>query len=463
MKTAVPFPQKPLDALRLHLFRRRDATGAGPAGARRPERAGAPAAVDPAPAADLSCLWVARSDPFPMDSGDNLYTAMLVDAFAGAGVDVTCVGLRRSRREDDGWGGAAGSVRFHPVPGTPYPLWRAVLSRKPQVMAKFRTRAYRRELRRLLAARAWDVVVIDQYGMGWALDAIDRLAAATGRRPVVVHVAHDHEASLTMDIARNSTADPLTRLMLYLNAWKTATTEGDLVERCDLLTVITPEDRARFLAATPGKPHVVLTPGYAGSSVDDRVITPEIPRRAIILGSFKWTAKMMNLQEFVAAADPVFARAGAELQVVGSVDPRLVEAMRPGLRATTFTGFVPDARPYLLNARIGVVPERTGGGFKLKLLDYLFHGLPIAAIDNATAGLPADMLDAMLRFDDLPALAQGVVAAMDDLPRLNDLQRRALERGRAAFAWTDRGTALRRAVEGCRVPSGAQQAGAPRR
>ena len=124
-----------------------------------------------------------------------------------------------------------------------------------------------------------------------------------------------------------------------------------------------------------------------------------------------------------------------------------LEAMRPGLRATTFTGFVPDARPHLLNARIGVVPERTGGGFKLKLLDYLFHGLPTAVVDNATAGWPADMLDMLLRFHDLPALARGIVAAIDDLPRLNDLQRRALESGRTAFAWPDRGIALRQAVE----------------
>ena len=93
------------------------------------------------------------------------------------------------------------------------------------------------------------------------------------------------------------------------------------------------------------------------------------------------------------------------------------------------------------------MPERTGGGFKLKLLDYLFHGLPTAVVDNATAGWPADMLDMLLRFHDLPALARGIVAAIDDLPRLNDLQRRALESGRAAFAWPDRGTALRQAIE----------------
>jgi polysaccharide biosynthesis protein PslH len=399
----------------------------------------------PAAGADLSCLWLARCDPFPMDSGDNMYTGMLVEALAAAGVTVTFVGLRRSRT-GDGWGGSGAAVRFHPVPGSPNPLWRAVLSRRPQVAAKFRTRSYRRELERLLTERRWDAIVIDQYGMGWTLEAIERAFAGDATRPVVVHVAHDHEATLTRDIARNSTADPLTRLMLHLNAWKTAVAEGGLVERCDLLTAITPEDRDRFLAAAPGKPHVVLTPGYAGPRIAGREITADVPRRAVILGSFTWTAKVMNLREFLAVADPLFAAAGAELRVVGTVDPRVAEALRPGLHATRLTGYVADPTPELLGARIGIVPERTGGGFKLKLLDYLFHGLPIAAVAHATAGWPAEMADALLRYDDLPSLARGVVEALDDLPRLNALQRRALAGG-AAFAWPDRGTALRHAIE----------------
>ena len=36
------------------------------------------------------------------------------------------------------------------------------------------------------------------------------------------------------------------------------------------------------------------------------------------------------------------------------------------------------------------MPEELGGGFKLKALDYVFHGLPLAILDDSAAGLPLD-------------------------------------------------------------------------
>src|SRR3546814_14578581 len=83
-----------------------------------------------------------------------------------------------------------------------------------------------------------------------------------------------------------------------------------------------------------------MPPGYDGRRVAERRITGEIPRRAIIVGSFQWIAKQMSLRDFVMAADPLFAAAGAELEIVGSGDPRFFEGLRAGLRATPLVGRV---------------------------------------------------------------------------------------------------------------------------
>ena len=49
----------------------------------------------------------------------------------------------------------------------------------------------------------------------------------------------------------------------------------------------------------------------------------------------------MNLAEFVDAADPMFADAGAELQAVGSAEESFLEQLRQRTVATRFTGTVP--------------------------------------------------------------------------------------------------------------------------
>jgi hypothetical protein len=91
---------------------------------------------------------------------------------------------------------------------------------------------------------------------------------------------------------------------------------------------------------------------------------------------------------------------------------------------------------------MGLVVEETGGGFKLKTLDYVFNRMPIAAIRGSMAGLPLVAGLHYLSFESMRELAQGVVAAIDDIERLNSLQQAAYEKCDTAFDWRDRGRTL---------------------
>jgi hypothetical protein len=91
---------------------------------------------------------------------------------------------------------------------------------------------------------------------------------------------------------------------------------------------------------------------------------------------------------------------------------------------------------------MGIVPERTGGGFKLKTLDYIFNRIPIAALNGSTAGLPLMPGRHYLSFPSIPELAQGVAVAIDNFELLNNLQETAYAECRARFDWADRGRAL---------------------
>jgi hypothetical protein len=201
--------------------------------------------------------------------------------------------------------------------------------------------------------------------------------------------------------------------------------ERELVDAVDLVTAITQEDLQLYRQQRADKPIDVLTPGYCGRKVGQRRITTDLPRRAVIVGSFDWIAKRMNLAEFVQVADPLFAAAGAELQAVGSGEETFLEQLRQQTLATHITGTVPDITPYLDQARIAIVPGRSGGGFKLKVLEYVFNRIPVFALAGSFAGVPLRHNDSAMLYADQAALAHGVLEAIDDVDRLNRLQERA--------------------------------------
>jgi hypothetical protein len=294
----------------------------------------------------------------------------------------------------------------------------------------------------------WDVIVLDGYGSGWALD---RCLAFCGnrreRRSVLVHVSHNNEEKLWLAMGREARGSALKRLALRRNATKVAILERRIVRGVDLLTTITEEDRNTLgAAAVPGR-SLTLMPGYSGPIAGARHITAATPRRVVIMGSFQWVVKQENLARFAEIADPIFEKQGIAMDVVGDIPIAFLAALKARCRATHFHGFVTDVAPYLDRARIGIVPESIGGGFKLKFLDYIFARLPVATVSQAVAGLSEELQTAMLKSDSLAGLVNLVVSHIDRIDDLNRMQELAFALGGAQFDWNVRGQRFLRAIE----------------
>jgi hypothetical protein len=368
-----------------------------------------------------------------------------------------------------GHGGAAGvpetaaAVEWLAIPGGKRGGMAAALSALPFAAAIDATKAYRQMLTTQLQER-WDVIILDGYGTGWALDrCIAYCSAAGAHRPVLAHVSHNHEEMLWRVMGREARGSALKRLALRRNAAKVATLERRLVRTVDLLTTITDEDRRTLGAAVACDRSLSLTPGYTGQIVAARHISAATPRRVIIMGSFQWVVKQANLTQFLEIADPIFKEHGIELDVVGDIPKAFLAALKPRCRAAHFHGFVTDAAPYLARARIGLVPESIGGGFKLKFLDYIFARVPVATVSQAVAGLSDEMQLAMLKNESLAGLVADIVANIDRIDELNRLQERAFAIGEAQFDWNLRGERLLLAITAIREQASGHGSGSSSR
>jgi glycosyltransferase involved in cell wall biosynthesis len=392
----------------------------------------------------VRCLWLTLADPEPRYNGQFLYSGGLIDSVARAGGDVEVLGLGRSESADANAKRGQGVVWWLPD-DPPYSHWGSLASTLPHTAYRCRTTGMRRSLDKLLGRGGWDGIIFDGISTGWALPRVLEHYAGRSDRPRLIYISHNHEESLRAQIAESQTLF-LKRQAVRLDALKVSRLERGLVDAVDLVTAITQEDLELYQQRRCDKPMDVLTPGYCGRRLGKRRISTALPRRAVIVGSFDWIAKRMNLAEFVDIADPLFAAADAELQAVGSADESFLSQLRQRAVATHFTGTVPDIEPFLDQARIAIVPERNGGGFKLKVLEYVFNRVPIFALNGSFAGVPLSHNDSVMLYPDHAALAHGVLEAIDDLDRLNRLQERAFAACSGQFDWSSRGQQIVSAI-----------------
>ncbi|CAN0550664.1 unnamed protein product, partial [Laminaria digitata] len=334
----------------------------------------------------------------------------MIRSFADAGVELAVMGLAAKSMGTRAWQGPAG-IDWRPIAETDRPAWRSLPSPLPNLAYRCAVPAFREAAREALDTEKWDVVVIDSLSTGWALD--EALALRRDRQtqgPRIVYLSHNHEETTRANVANAMRGNPLKRLALRADARKAARLERNLVRHADLVTAISPTDRTLYAAARNGRPLIELTPGYRGRRLPARQITPDTPRRVVLVGSFEWGAKQANLNDFVEIAAPAFKSAGIELAVVGKGGV-FIEKLQQEYSDVRFTGRVDSIYEYLDTARIAVVPERLGGGFKLKALDYVFNRLPIAALENAFEGMPLVDRESVLAYPDLRALTNGLLAA----------------------------------------------------
>lgn len=397
----------------------------------------------------MKVLWLTRKYPRPTNSGELIYSNGLIRAFAQTEAELTVLAHDNDEHPvGDGseFSSHTDEDRVEWRLGSPELGGRftSLFTKYPSDSWRLKNGGPERALERALAEEFWDAIVIDHAAIGWALGPIreQRRVAGIQGDPVVVYVSHNHEAKIRREIAKSSTDILPKKLALRFDAEKYARQEEDLCREADLVTAITENEVDAYRENFPRQQYLCLTPGYEGVAHESRVISESTPRRVIMSGSFEWIAKRINLEIFLDKAAAPLADAGIELQIVGKTEEGFRREMLSHFPGVDFVGRVPEMSPYLLDARMGLIVEEFGGGFKLKALDYIFHGLPLAGLRHAVDGLPLKSPDEVLLKPTTELLIESIIATIDDFDQLNAMRRDSLSICQEAFRWEDRGQKL---------------------
>jgi glycosyltransferase involved in cell wall biosynthesis len=222
---------------------------------------------------------------------------------------------------------------------------------------------------------------------------------------------------------------------IYLNgAHRMEKLEKRLSREADLIWTVSEHERQILLKQTPGIP-VYLAPG--GVDCDAiQPLPPENGKGILFVGSFQYFPNADGAQYFVNQVMPeVLKRCpDAVFRLVGRQPDAQIMALQ-NLPSVVVAGQVDELTPCYRAAQVCVVPLRSGGGTRLKILEAMAYGRPVVSTTIGAEGIDVEHNRNILLADRPAEMAEAVCRVLNDpvlAHRLAEEGRRLVE---ARYAW----------------------------
>ncbi len=367
----------------------------------------------------MRILQVCKKFPWPLKDGESIAIFQLTEAFAQAGHELTVLAMNTPKhRFDAGFlpQRVKDSARFFAIDVDtsvkPFAALLNLITRNSYNLERFYHQNFRDGLYELLRRESYDLVQLEGLYLAPYLNVI---RSAT-RAPVVLR-AHNVEFEIWEKLARG-TENSLKRWYINLLARRLKNFEIKALQAFDALVPISPVDEKRFreLGAS-GAIHTctagISLDGLHASSRDSE------PFALGYLGALDWLPNREGLEWFLERSWPGVLEAfpQARFRIAGrNAPPKWPSKAYPGVE---IIGEVEDARTFLQDQHIVVMPLLSGSGMRIKLLEALALGKAVVATPQAAEGVlveegrhallaaePDAFTGAIVRFLREPALAE---------------------------------------------------------
>ena len=259
----------------------------------------------------------------------------------------------------------------------------------------------------------FDAVHADQLWMAPYATHARRCSA----NPASVRLVLDQHNAVFQIPRRMALDEPnlLKRKFLGYESEKMARYEIQACGEFDHVVFVTPQDRAALRQR--GLPEA---PDSRESIIPISVEAPAVPerraggRRVTFLGGLHWPPNADGVQWFIREIWPrVRGRvAGGVFTVIGKLPP--IPLTVPGDDSVQLLGYVDDPEPILAETSVFVVPLRSGGGMRVKILDAWSRAIPVVSTRIGAEGLELRNGENILLADDPETFAQEVIRLLND-------------------------------------------------
>lgn len=243
-------------------------------------------------------------------------------------------------------------------------------------------------VRRRLAQRDYDLVLINGCDLAWATNDIPEDV------PVIVW-AHNLEHQLYERQLDTLPAPWFLRRVLAADLTKLRSFETEALSRAEGLMFLSSTEAARMRRYLTRHPPLVVPPLFHGNPEARRPRKRRFRIEVGFLANFNWWPNLDGLRWFL---DEIFphCRGRIRLHLFGSGSER---SSGRAVGVSTH-GYVEHLSTVWQTCDVMVCPIRAGGGVNVKLTEALFHGVPVLATPHAVKGLSLDPDDALAVVED---------------------------------------------------------------
>jgi glycosyltransferase involved in cell wall biosynthesis len=219
----------------------------------------------------------------------------------------------------------------------------------------------------------------------------------------------------------------------------------------------------RDVAGLDGPAVVVIPNGADVAAYTPRAAADAVPGRLIYNGALTYGPNRDAVAYFAESILPLIARSvpDAHLIVTGRFSEETLTGILPNPRIQ-LTGYLTDLRPTLATATVCVVPLRSGGGTRLKIIEAWAAGIPVVSTTVGAAGLEgAEPGEHLLLADEPSAFADAVLSLLRAPDTASRLARNARALAEARYGWPAIGDLLTQRIAGESPAKAASSGGSP--
>lgn len=349
----------------------------------------------------------------------NLHSSKLTDGDLGPGTVVT-----EYRRDSE--------QKF-------LPLATSLATGIPYKVAKNRSQEIDRAAVKMIDRTSYDVAVVEHSYMAEHALAL--------KMPCLLNM-HNVESDLSTAEGRFATS-PIMRCLWSMQAGMWRAWDRAMVSRFDHVTLTSESDRRRLL-------------GIVGTQHDEKCsILPRgvecnhrprnfkrAGKRILFVGSMSYGPNIDAAIHFCRTILPLIRSRiqDADITIVGGNPTEEVRALE-SIPGVTVTGWVEDVEIFYQRSDLVVIPMRSGGGVKMKLLEAMGRSMPIVTTSAGAEGIDVCNMEHLVIADRPSDFSKACIDLLKAGARREQLGRNALSFVEENHSWEKTGHRLIEAID----------------
>ena len=386
--------------------------------------------------AHMKILWIARTCPYPANDGEKIRVFNLLKNLSHHEITLVFRVMRENELEHlSELKKYCQHVEYAHIPSPTSNLTRFrwclpfIFSKYPVSLCTAFFPEIAQILRRLCSENTYDIIQVEHSALTIYLDKLSFL-----NNPLKIVSMHNIDYIRNERIYRNQRFN-INKIFNYINQRKYKDWEIGSLNSYDRIITVSDIDRKMLLEENRALPVHIIPNGVdieryhaVKENIDSHVL--------LFVASMDTDANNDAAIYFLKSIFPLVKKKCPEARIY-------LVGRRPGSQLSAHhnnddiivTGEVPDVMPYYAKATVTVVPLRSGGGTRLKILEAMAMGSPVVATTIGCEGLNAENNRHLLIADDPEDFSACILKLLDDKLTRNRLVSQSRRLVEAQYDW----------------------------